>query len=210
VFPITAILPDPPRIRIVDVGAMSLGEDRNPYARLMKTVPCEVIGFEPVVAECESLNRKARPGCTYLPHAIGDGSEQIFHQCNAPMASSLLEPNDELLAMFHELGDVTRVVERHRVRTVRLDDVAEARGADYLKLDVQGGELMVLQGAAAVLRDVLVLHTEVEFLQMYKRQPHFSISTHSFAAAASCCTRFQGQRGLRSGCPGSTSSCPEP
>src|SRR6185295_17808248 len=46
-------------------------------------------------------------------------------------------------------------------------------------LDVQGGELMVLQGATATLRDVLVLHTEVEFLPMYRRQPLFAdIDTH--------------------------------
>ena len=173
-FPITSVLPNPPRIKIVDVGAMSLGEDKDPYARLVKAVPCEVIGFEPVAAECEILNRKARPGCVYLPHAVGDGTEQVFHQCNFPMTSSLLEPNDELLGMFHELLEVTQVVETRRVRTVRLDDIAEAKGTDYLKLDVQGAELMVLQGAIAMLRDLLVLHTEFCFLPMYKQQPLFA------------------------------------
>jgi FkbM family methyltransferase len=173
-FPITAFLPDPPRIKIVDVGAMSIGEEKDPYARLMKTVPTEVIGFEPVAKECESLNLRARPGCVYLPYAVGDGTEQVFHECNFPMTSSLLEPNDDLLAMFHELRDITRVVATRRVRTMRLDDVPEVKGADYLKLDVQGGELMVLQGAVATLRDILVLHTEIEFLPMYRNQPLFS------------------------------------
>jgi FkbM family methyltransferase len=173
-FPITAVLPDPPRIKIVDVGAMSLGDDKDPYSPLMKTVPTEVIGFEPVARECERLNLRARPGCVYLPYAVGDGTEQVFHECNFPMTSSLLEPNDDLLAMFHELRDITRVVGTRRVQTMRLDDVPEAKGADYLKLDVQGGELMVLQGAVATLRDVLVLHTEIEFLPMYKNQPLFS------------------------------------
>ena len=173
-FPITAFLPDPPRIKIVDVGAMSIGEEKDPYARLMKTVPTEVIGFEPVAKECESLNLRARPGCVYLPYAVGDGTEQVFHECNFPMTSSLFEPNDDLLAMFHGLRDITRVVGTRRVRTMRLDDVPEVKGADYLKLDVQGGELMVLQGAVATLRDILVLHTEIEFLPMYRNQPLFS------------------------------------
>lgn len=173
-FPITTILPDPPCIKIVDVGAMSLGEETDPYARLMKTVPSKVIGFEPVSRECESLNLRARPGCVYLPYAVGDGTVQVFHECNVAMSSSLLEPNDDLLAMFHELRDVTRVVETRRVQTVRLDDVPEVKGADYLKLDVQGGELMVLQGATATLRDIIVLHTEIEFVPIYKRQPLFS------------------------------------
>lgn len=173
-FPITSILLDPPRIKIIDVGAMSLGDDKDPYAGLMKSLPCEVIGFEPVARECERLNLKARPGCVYLPYAVGDGTAQVFHECNLPMTSSLLEPNDEFLAMFHELREITRVVATSSVRTVRLDDVAEARGADYLKLDVQGGELMVLQGAIATLRDILVLHTEVEFAPVYKGQPLFA------------------------------------
>jgi FkbM family methyltransferase len=173
-FPIASALPELPHIKIVDVGALSLGEEKDPYARLMRALPCEVIGFEPVARECERLNRNARPGCRYLPYAIGDGSQQTFYECNAPMTSSLLEPDETLLGMFHELLDVTRVVDRRPVQTVRLDDVAEARGADYLKLDVQGGELMVLQGAAERLRELLVVHTEVEFLPMYRSQPLFA------------------------------------
>ena len=173
-FGVDALLERLPTIRIVDVGAMSLGEGKDPYARLMRAVPCELIGFEPVAAECERLNRAARPGCRYLPHAVGDGSAQVFHECSAPMTSSLLEPDAALLGMFHGLAEVTRVVDRRPVQTVRLDDIAETAGADYLKLDVQGGELMVLQGAAERLRELLVVHTEIEFLPLYRGQPLFA------------------------------------
>ena len=173
-FGIGALLERPPTIRIVDVGAMSLGEDKDPYAKLMRAVPCEVIGFEPVARECARLNASARPGCRYLPHAVGDGPAQTFHECSAPMTSSLLEPDAALLGMFHELAEVTRVLERRPVQTVRLDDLAETRGADYLKLDVQGGELMVLRGAAERLTELLFVHTEIEFLPLYKGQPLFA------------------------------------
>jgi hypothetical protein len=64
---------------------MSLGDEKDPYARLMKSVPCKVIGFEPVSRECERLALKARPGCVYLPYAIGDGTAQVFHECNLPI-----------------------------------------------------------------------------------------------------------------------------
>lgn len=173
-FGIRALLDRLPTIKIIDVGAMSLGADKDPYAKLMRAAPCEVLGFEPVARECERLNREARPGCRYLPHALGDGTRQVFYECNMPMTSSLLEPDEDLLGMFHELLDVTRVVDRRPVQTVRLDDIPEARGADYLKLDVQGGELMVLQGATERLRELLLVHTEIEFLPMYKRQPLFA------------------------------------
>jgi FkbM family methyltransferase len=174
VFGLAALLERLPTIRIVDVGAMSLGEDKDPYARLVRAVSCEVIGFEPVARECELLNRAARPGCRYLPHAVGDGTAQVFHECNAPMTSSLLEPDADLLGMFHQLAEVTRVIDRRAVQTVRLDDIAETRGADYLKMDVQGGELMVLEGARERLRELLVVHTEIEFLPIYKGQPLFA------------------------------------
>ncbi|HET9404582.1 MAG TPA: FkbM family methyltransferase, partial [Burkholderiales bacterium] len=60
------------------------------------------------------------------------------------------------------------------VLTRRLDDIPEVSGTDFLKLDVQGGEIMVLNGAVRTLRDVLVIHAEAEFLPMYKNQPLFS------------------------------------
>jgi FkbM family methyltransferase len=173
-FSMNALLPELPRLRIVDVGALSLGAEKDPYVKLLRAAPCEVIGFEPIVAECARLNAAARPGCRYLPHAVGDGSEQVLRECNVPMTSSLLEPDVELLGMFHELREVTQVVARHPLRTVRLDDLPEVRGTDYLKLDVQGAELMVLQGAVEMLRSVLVLHTEVEFIPMYREQPLFA------------------------------------
>jgi hypothetical protein len=62
------------------------------------------------------------------------------------------------------------------MHTKRLDDLLPELGSrvDFLKLDVQGYELAVLKGAEATLRDVLVVHTEVEFVEMYKGQPLFA------------------------------------
>ncbi len=173
-FPISSLLPDLPQLKIVDVGAMALGADTDPYARLTRALRCEVIGFEPLEAECELLNLNAGPDRAYLPYAVGDGSEQTFHRCNAGMTSSLFEPNTALLALFHELEELVRVVETRRVQTRRLDDIPQASGADYLKVDVQGGELMVFQGAVNLLRGVLVVHTEAEFVPLYKGQPLFA------------------------------------
>lgn len=50
------------------------------------------------------------------------------------------------------------------VETVRLDDVPETASVDLLKIDIQGGELMVFQNAERRLADALVIQTEVEFL----------------------------------------------
>ena len=60
------------------------------------------------------------------------------------------------------------------IDTVRLDDIPETEGTEFIKIDIQGAELMVLQNAVKRLDDTLVIQTEVEFMPMYVDQPLFS------------------------------------
>lgn len=173
-FPISSILPPLPRLKIVDVGAMMTSKDAEPYAALVSAVPCDVIGFEPVAAEFEKLENLKEPNRRFLPYFIGDGSTQTFHECNFTMTSSLFEPNMALVDKFLNLGELMRVTRTYPVQTKRLDDIPEIKGTDLLKLDVQGGELLVLGGAVETLKDVLVIETEVCFAPLYKLQPLFS------------------------------------
>jgi FkbM family methyltransferase len=173
-FRVSPLLPPLPPLRIVDVGAMSIGQETEPYAPLLRTVSCEVVGFEPIAAELEKLNALHRGQRRFLPYVIGDGSPQIFHECSHPMTSSLLEPDSDLVARFQNLEELMRVTKRYPVETKRLDDIAEVKGADFLKVDVQGGELLVLQGAVQTLKEVLVVQTEIEFVALYKKQPLFA------------------------------------
>jgi FkbM family methyltransferase len=163
-----------PPLKIVDVGAMSLGDGRDAYSPLAGAVRCEVIGFEPVARECEKLVAMNVPGRTYLPYFVGDGTARKFYECNASMTSSLFEPNTPLLDKFQMLETFTRAVNVSEVETRRLDDIPETMGTDFLKLDVQGAELLVLKGAEDRLKDVLVIHTEVEFVPLYKDQALFA------------------------------------
>jgi FkbM family methyltransferase len=171
---IASLFPPLPILKIADVGAMLVNQDPDAYSPLAKAVPCEVIGFEPVAAECEKLVAMNIPGRTYLPYFIGDGSVRTFYECNYPMTSSLFEPNTPLVAKFQVLEELMRVVKTSTVETRRLDDIPATAGIDFLKLDVQGGELLVLEGAETRLKDVLVIHTEVEFVPLYKGQPLFA------------------------------------
>ena len=171
---IASLLPSLPPLKVVDVGAMFIGEGHDAYTKLAQALPCEVIGFEPVAAECEKLIAMNIPGRTYLPYFVGDGSARTFYECNFPMTSSLFEPNTALLEKFQCLEELTRVVKTSTVQTSRLDDIPATAGVDFLKLDVQGGELLVLQGAEARLKDALVIHTEIEFVPLYKGQPLFA------------------------------------
>ena len=90
------------------------------------------------------------------------------------MTSSLDEPTLPLLSMFQALPELVRVVRRQPLTTKRLDDVPEAAGTDFLKLDVQGAELDVIRGASKTLSSVTIVQTEVEFVPLYEGQPLFA------------------------------------
>jgi len=59
------------------------------------------------------------------------------------------------------------------VQTARLDDMLAPGEMDVLKIDVQGAERLVFDGAAQRLDECLVVWTEVEFIPLYKNQPLF-------------------------------------
>ncbi|MEM7407320.1 MAG: FkbM family methyltransferase [Pseudomonadota bacterium] len=163
-----------PPVNVVDVGAMTLGAEHDAYYELVKARVARVVGFEPVPEECERLNAIAAKGDKFLPYAIGDGSDGTLHVCNFPMNTSLYEPNLELLDRFQNLSHMYHIEQRVPVTTRRMHDIDEIKDVDFLKLDVQGAELDVLRGAGRCLDDAVFVHTEAEFVPMYKDQPLFA------------------------------------
>ncbi len=170
---LTGVRESPVRIKVVDVGANPIDGD-PPYAPLLAAGQAHVIGFEPNPTALAELQRKKGPNETYLPFAIGDGCRHTLRICQAPGMTSLLQPNDDVLKLFHGFSDWGRVLQTEEIDTVRLDDIPETSNLDYLKIDVQGAELMVFENASRRLANALVVHTEVEFLPLYKDQPLFS------------------------------------
>jgi FkbM family methyltransferase len=160
-------------IDVVDIGANPIDED-PPYKPLLARGAARLVGFEPNRQGLERLNRKKGRYETYLGHAVADGKRHTLHCCQAPGMTSLLEPNAELYRYFNGFPQWGTVVRTEEVDTVRLDDVPEVAAMDYLKIDIQGGELMVFENATRLLADCLVIHTEVEFLPLYVGQPLFS------------------------------------
>lgn len=194
-FKIQSILPPIAPIKIIDVGAMAIAGDQDAYARLAEVAPVEIVGFEPVEAELAKLRAAHPKGRTYLPYAIGDGGRHTFHETNFPMTSSLFEPNIELIGKFQALGELMQVVSRTEVDTKRLDDIPEVVGTDYLKLDVQGAELMILKGGEKLLEEVVLIHAEVEFAELYKGQPLFADIDTYLRSRGFVLHRFNGMAG---------------
>ncbi len=55
--------------------------------------------------------------------------------------------------------------------TVKLDDLVDP--IDFLKMDAQGAELMVINGARFQIANAVCVHTEVSFVPLYAGQPMF-------------------------------------
>ncbi len=181
-------------IHIVDVGA-SLVDGPPVYHALLARGHAHVIGFEPDAKALAALNRQKGSHETYLSYAIGDGKPHTLHVCEAPGMSSLLPPNRALLAHYHGFAEWSVVHRTLPVETVRLDDVREIDDVDFLKIDIQGAELMALRHGARQLARCGVVQAEVEFLPMYEGQPLFSelelhlrglgFAFHKFSSTAS-------------------------
>jgi FkbM family methyltransferase len=160
------------QINILDIGAaLSV---RPPYQSLVEAGRARIIGFEPNPQECERLNREYGQPHRFFPYFIGDGLPATFHETNWHETGSLYEPNSPLLEQFYNLANLVTPKATHEINTTRLDDIPEIDDVDFIKIDVQGGELAILRHAARALSAALLIQAEVEFVELYKGQPMFA------------------------------------
>jgi FkbM family methyltransferase len=161
---------------VVDVGARwGIGERWASLAPALR-----VYGFDPDPEECARLNAKAHAEgdttTTYVPVALGPGqSTARLHSTLEPACSSLYPPIKSLYEGIPVLRSITPTATED-VPLRSLDAWCEQEGVGYvdaLKLDTQGSELGVLQGAERVLPTVQLLEIEVEFNPIYEGQPLF-------------------------------------
>lgn len=164
---LAALLRPERRTRVVEVGANPIND--NPYGALLDDGLVEVWGFEPNPTAFARLT--PGPNETYLPYAVGDGATRTLNLTRSVSMSSLLEPETATHVFLQRLSRPMTVEGRPEMETKRLDDMNEIPGIDLLKIDVQGGEMLVYDGAARRLDGAAMVITEVAFLPLYKDQP---------------------------------------
>jgi FkbM family methyltransferase len=152
---------------VVDVGANPI-DGEPPYTPMLAAGICRVTGFEPQHEALLELQRRKGPGECYLPYAVGDGDAHTLNICRSSGMTSLFEPDPTTL---RALGVFEEVIDRIPLQTRRLDDISEIQHVDFLKTDVQGGELAVFSGGKAKLAETVAIQTEVSFVTLYKGQP---------------------------------------
>ncbi len=163
--------------KIIEIGALNIHDQKEPFYELLDHFPSsEIIGFEVEKEVCEQMNSKSPKGVKYYPYALGKANERRkFYITQHPMCCSLYKPNEELIKLYNNF-EVAYLKEETEIDTISLDyfiDKHKIGNIDFIKLDVQGAELDIFQGAPKTLQNVLKIVCEVEFIAHYENQPLF-------------------------------------
>ncbi|MBF9029665.1 FkbM family methyltransferase [Rhodobacterales bacterium HKCCE3408] len=163
-----ALRPSRP-MRICDVGASPLS--LPPYQGLLEDGVAHVYGFEPNPAQFAALPET--PGATWFPTAVGAAGERVLRVHPTAGFTSLFPMDAEALGIIGKDRWAEREVTEIPLTTTPLDAVEGLPPVDLLKMDLQGGELEVLQGGTRTLADAVAVVTEVRFHRIYEDEPLF-------------------------------------
>lgn len=113
--------------------------------------------------------------------AVSDTNGTIkFYPVNPEMTETTWEDgNPGASSLFKASGNYeieNYVQDEIIVDTVRLDNILRSEDiseVDLLWMDIQGAELMALKGLGKTINNIKVIHTEVEFIEIYTNQPLF-------------------------------------
>ena len=156
--------------QVVDIGANPIDGD-PPYKPLLGAGLCRVIGFEPQEDALAKLNQSKSAFENYLPYAIGDGTTKTLNICRYSGWTSTLKPSAASLNVFPVFEKNAEIIRQVPLQTRKLDDISEIERIDFLKIDIQGGELEALQNARRLLATAVVIQIEVSFVTLYDSQP---------------------------------------
>lgn len=157
---------------VVDVGANPI-DGVPPYAAMLDAGLCRVTGFEPQEEALLELQKLKGPNERYLPYVVGDGEAHTLNVCVASGMTSIYEPDPLMLGLFEYLKPAGEVIGRVPVQTRRFDDISEIERVDFLKIDIQGGELAVFEAGRKKLAEAVAIQTEISFITLYKDQASF-------------------------------------
>lgn len=154
---------------VFDVGAAT-----GSYARELRHFGYEggIVSFEPLEGPHAALSAAAATDPSWRTHRCALGAEAAtatIHVASNSDSSSLLPMARAHVDAAPEVG----YVGQETVGVCRLDDIAPEHPGSrvFLKLDTQGFERAVLQGAVETLRRCVGLQVELSFVPLYEGGP---------------------------------------
>ncbi len=152
---------------LIDVGA-----NKGQFSLIVRHLfpHVEIEAFEPLESESAIYRSALGPSARLHALALGHIAADVpFFVASRADSSSLLPLGAAQSAAY---GVQTKAM--IRVPVARLSDILDLSSLPrpiLLKLDVQGGELDVLKGAAAALPAINFIYCEASFVRLYDGQP---------------------------------------
>ncbi|MBF0186978.1 MAG: FkbM family methyltransferase [Magnetococcales bacterium] len=158
-------------LRIIDVGARYGAEDHW----VLFGDQAHILGFEADAEEAERLNALSHPVPTrYYPVALfGDQGEHTFYLTRFNASCGFYRYDPAWWTRLGQMGNVA-VTGTTTLDTVDLDGFlkdAGSRDPDFMKLDVEGAELDILQAGTRTLNSVIGLSLETFFGPVLDQPP---------------------------------------
>ncbi|MDP8245330.1 MAG: FkbM family methyltransferase [Candidatus Hinthialibacter antarcticus] len=138
------------------------------------------IGFEPDEKECKQLNsNQLQVNERFYPYAIHkDGGIKTFYLTEFGASSGFYKPDPKWVKRISQADQTMTIASEIEMDTVSLDDFCSKNSfpyIDYIKIDTEGCELDILQGAEKMLKNsVLALNLETWIQSIHINQPVFS------------------------------------
>lgn len=138
------------------------------------------IGFEPDVEECKRLNsNQLQANERFYPYAIHkDAGTKTFYLTEFGASSGFYQPDPKWVKRISQADQTMTIASEIEMDTVSFDDFCSKKTfpyIDYIKIDTEGCELDILQGAERMLKSsALVLNLETWIQSVHIGQPVFS------------------------------------
>ncbi|MBI2270807.1 MAG: FkbM family methyltransferase [Bacteroidetes bacterium] len=153
---------------LLDVGA-----NEGQYAMAMKKwgYSNKIVSFEPVEAVYKKLSANTREGNNWeaINIALGDkDGEEYINVSQNTVSSSLLE----MLPAHVKQEAGSAYITKEKITVRKLDSIfntySKPGSSVYLKLDVQGFEKNVIEGASDSLKNIKLIQLEMAIVPLYK------------------------------------------
>lgn len=158
---------------IFDVGA-NRGQTTRKYLELFSDAV--IHSFEPIHNFMQYYDGyKSNKRVVFNPIGLSDKEGEVEFFLNKSLDTSSILASAKINA---NSDDSCKTVSKISIKTISIDQYCERNkidAIDILKLDVQGAELAILQGAQRMLAEnkIGVIYTESYFKQQYLNQPLF-------------------------------------
>ncbi len=129
-----------------------------------------IISFEPQKAAFDKLSRKAqRDGKWATVNAgLGDKDTSAILNISANSVSSSILPMEERTTLH--VAEASYIA-NEEIKVFRLDSFMKAKGVServFLKIDTQGYEAKILDGASSYFEHIFALQLETSFVRLYR------------------------------------------